>query len=231
MALVVVPLVLGAVLVVADLAASAAAERGIAQRVQQSGGLAARPEVEVRGRPFLVQALRGRYDEVVVRSADVPAGQLSFAGVETELRGVRVSLRQALSFSGAPVPIDALSTRAVVTYETLSASVRDRGLRVVGAQDGLVRVTGGVEVLGRTLEATAVSRPELADGEIVVTAERFEVGSAVADSVLSRGLGNRLDFRVELGELPYGLALTSLRAGPDGVVLTAAATDTVLPPR
>lgn len=231
MVLIVVLLVLGGVLVVADLAASGAAERGIAQRVQQSGGLSARPEVEVRGRPFLVQALRGRYDDVVVSSADVRAGQLSFSSVETELRGVRVPLRQALSNSRAPVPVESLDTRAVVTYEALTASVRDRGLQVVGAEDGLVRVTGGVEVLGRTLEATAVSRPELAEGEIVVTAERFEVGSSVADALLSRALGDRLDFRVELGELPYGLALTSLQAGPDGVVLTAAATDTVLPPR
>lgn len=229
--LVVVLLALGAVLVVADLAALRAAERGIAERVQQSGDLPARPQVEVHGRPFLVQALRGRYDDVVVRSAEVPTGQLSLSNVVTQLRGVRMPLRSALSETGRPVPVASLTTRAVVSYEALTDSLRDRGLRVVPAEDGLVRVTGSIQVLGRTLEASAVSRPELEDGEIVVTAERFEVGSSVADALLSRSLGNRLDFRVDLGELPYGLVLTSLRAGPDGVALTAAATDTVLPPR
>jgi hypothetical protein len=77
--LLVVLLVLGAGLVAGDLVASGVAERSIAQRVQQSGGLPERPEVEVRGRPFLLQALRGRYDDVVVRSAEVPAGQLGLS--------------------------------------------------------------------------------------------------------------------------------------------------------
>ena len=223
-------LVLGALLVVADVAASRAAERGIAERVRQAAELPELPEVEVHGRPFLLQALRGRYDDVVVRSVDVPAGELRFASLVTELRGARVPLRQALEASTAPVPVESLSARAVVTYEALSAPVEDRGLRVVGAEDGLVRVTGSLDVLGRTLEATAVSRPELEDGEIVVTAERFEVGSSVADSLLSRALGRRLDFQVDVGELPYGLTLTGLDAGPDGVVLTADATDTVIAP-
>ena len=231
MRLLVVLLVLAAGLVVADLAASSAAERAIAQRVQQTGELPERPEVEVRGRPFLLQALRGRYDEVAVSSADVPAGQLSVTSLVTELRGVRLPLRQALSSSASSVPVDALDTRAVVSYEDLTASVRDRGLRVVAAEEGLVRVTGELEVLGRTLEASAVSRPELEDGEIVVTAERFEVGNSVADALLSRTLGNRLDFRVAVGELPLGLALTGLRADASGVVLTAGARDIVLTPR
>jgi hypothetical protein len=228
--LLVVLLVLGAGLVAADLVASGVAERSIAQRVQQSGGLPERPEVEVRGRPFLLQALRGRYDDVVVRSAEVPAGQLGLSDVVTELSGVRVPLRQALSSTSAPVPVQSVRTRGVVSYEALTATVADRGLRVGAAEAGLVRVTGGVQVLGRTLEASAVSRPELVDGGIVVTAERFEVGSPAADALLTRGLGDRLDFRVDVAQLPFGLALTSLRAGADGVTVTAEATDTVLTP-
>ena len=228
--LVAVVVTLGAVLLVADLAAARIAEQRIAEQVQQSGDLATLPSVEVHGRPFLLQALRGRYDDVEVRSVDVPAGELRFSTLVSELRGARLPLRQALGSTPVPVPVASLRARADVTYEALTASVQDRGLRVVGAEDGLVRVTGSIEVLGRTLEATAVSRAELVDGAIVVTAERFEVGSGLADALLSRSLGNRLDFEVALDELPYGLTLTGLRAGLDGVVLTADATDTVITP-
>ena len=229
--LLVVLLVLIVALVAADVVVSKAAEGGIAKRVQQSGGFATPPEVEVRGRPFLVQVVRGRYRDVVVRATDIPAGELRFASLVTQLSGVQVPLSAVVSGERRPVPVERVSARAVVSYEALTGVVRQRGLRVVPASDGLVRVTGGVQVLGRTLEASAVSRPVLEGSEIVVTAERFEVGNAVADSLLSRALGNRLDFRVALGSLPYGLELTSLRAGSDGVVLTAGATDTVLEPR
>jgi hypothetical protein len=221
---VLVLLLVGAV----ELLAPRLAEQAVATRVQEAAGLAAAPEVEIRGRPFLTQAVRGRYDDVVVRGVDVPAGQVRFDSVVTQLTGVRLPLRAALARSVTSVPVDRLSTRAVLGYDDLTAVVRDRGLRVTPAGDGLVRVTGSLEVLGRTLEASAVSRPTLEARALVVTAERFEVGNSLADALISRALGNRLDFRVELAPLPYGLELRSLQVQRGGVVLLAQATDAVL---
>ena len=226
--LLLVLLVLLVVLVVADVVASKAAEGAIATRVQQSGGFASTPEVDVRGRPFLTQVVRGRYRDVEVRARDVPAGELRFASLVTQLRGVQVPLSTLISGETQAVPVERVSARALVSYEALTGVVASRGLRVTAAGDGLVRVTGSVQVLGRTLEASAVSRPVLEGSEIVVTAERFEVGNSVADALLSRALGNRLDFRVELAELPYGLELRSVDARPAGVVVLAQATDAVL---
>lgn len=223
--LVVVLLVAG---VVADVLAARAAEQAIAARVQQTGGLGASPEVEVRGRPFLLQAVRGRYDDVVVRASDVPAGQLRFDSLVTQMQGVRVPLGEALSGSVSRVPVDRISARGVVGYGALTALVADRGLRVVDAGGGRVRVTGSVQVLGRTLEASAVSLPTLEGNTLVVTAERLEVGNAAADALLSRALGNRLDFRLELAALPYDLTLSSLQVGPAGVAVLARATDGLL---
>jgi hypothetical protein len=119
----------------------------------------------------------------------------------------------------------------VLSYADLSAAVTDRGLRLAPAGGGLVRVTGTARVLGRELEATAVSRPELVDGTVVVMPERFEVGNDLADAVLTRALGDRLDVRLDVAALPYGLALTSLRAGGDGIVLQARSDGAVLSAR
>jgi hypothetical protein len=220
--------VLVLLVVAAEVVAPRVVESSVAAQVQEAAALASPPDVEVRGRPFLTQALRGSYDDVVVRAADVPAGQIAFDGVVTQLQGVEVPLGDAVSRSVTQVPVRRLSTRAVLGYDDLTAVVRDRGLRVSPADGGLVRVTGSLEVLGRTLEASAISRPTLSGGTLVVTPERFEVGNAVADSLISAALGNRLDVQVELAGLPFGLQLTSLAAGPDGVVLRAEATDTVL---
>lgn len=229
--LVVVLLVLAAVAVGADRLAASAVESAVAARLQSAGGLAATPEVEVRGVPFLTQAVRGRYGDVVVRAEGVQAGSLRVRSFVARLRGVRVPLGDAVRGEVAEVPVEALSGRAVLDYAALSAAVADRGLRVTDAGGGRVRVTGGVRVLGRDLEASAVSRTALDGAEIVVTAERFEVGAGPADAVLTRALGNRLDFRLRLGALPYGLALTDLRPAADGVVLTARSDGAVLRPR
>jgi hypothetical protein len=221
-------------LVVVTLAAAAellgpgVAERTLAARVQEAASLSAPPEVEVRGRPFLSQVVRGSYEDVVVRAARVPAGEVYVRSVVVQLTDVQVPLRAVLERSVDEVPVGRVGTRAVLGYDDLTAVVADRGLRVSEAESGLVRVTGGVDVLGRRLEAAAVSRPVLDGRTLVITAERFEVGSGLADDLLTRALGDRLDVRVELAPLPYGLQLRSLRAGPSGVVLEAQAVDTVL---
>lgn len=227
-ALFVTLLVLVGLVVVADAVAVRVTERTVAVRLQEAGGLATTPEVEVRGWPFLTQALRGRYEDVVVRARDAPAGQLRISSFVAQLTGLRVPLGEVLSGSVQQVPVERVTARAVITYADLTAAVAPQGLRVSADGPGLVRVTGSVQVLGRAMEATAVSRPTLDGTTLVVTAERFEVGNGMADAVLSRGLGNRFDFRIDLGALPYGLQLTGLVAANDGVVLTASATDAVL---
>lgn len=200
----------------------------VAARIKQESGLAASPEVELRGRPFLTQAVRGTYDDIVVRSRDVPAGRLSFETVETQLTGVQVPLASALTGQVDSVRVGRVSTRAVVGYDTLTAAVADRGLEVAPGETGLLRVTGRVDVLGETLSAVAVSRPSLEGQSIVVTAEQFEVGNDVANALISGALGKKLDFEIALDPLPYGLELRSVDARPAGVVLTAQATDVVL---
>lgn len=214
--------------VAVDRGSARVAERAVATRVAAAGGLAAAPDVDVRGRPFLTQAARGRYDDVVVRADGVQAGALRVSSLVAQLRGVDVPLRDVVSGRVEQVPVDAVTARAVVRYADLAPLVADRGLGVAPAGDGLARVTARVTVAGRTLEATAVSRPTLEGRALVLTAERFEVGSGIADAVLSRALGSRLDFRVDVGELPYGLALTDLRAAGDGVVLQARSDGAVL---
>jgi hypothetical protein len=227
--LVVLLLVLTALLVVADRLAVRAVERDVAARLADAGRLPTAPEVDVRGTPFfLTQAVQGRYDDVVVRAEGVRAGNLRVRHFVAQLRGVELPLRDVVTGEVDAVPVASLTARAVITYADLSEAVVDRGLRVSPAGGGRARVTGGVRVLGQNLEASAISRATLEGRTIVVTAERFEVGNTVADAVLSRALGNRLDFRLDLGPLPYGLELTDVRAGGDGVVLHARSDGAVL---
>jgi hypothetical protein len=116
-----------------------------------------------------------------------------------------------------------------VAYDQLARRSKERALAVT-ADGRRLRVTGEVRVLGRTVTATALSRVEVVEGDLLVTAESYQVGGEVASEVLSRALGGRLDLRVPVEQLPYGLRVTGVEVAPDGVVVLATAGATVLSP-
>jgi hypothetical protein len=226
--LVALVVVLG-LLLVADRVGAAVAADAVASQVQASTRLASEPEVEIDGFPFLTQALAGRYGEVTVQARDVPAGELTLSRLDATLSGVQVPLSQALSGSVTRVPVAGVTARALVAYDELSRRSGDRRLTVAPAGDR-VRVTGSAQVLGRTVTATAVSRIEVVDGALLVTAESYTVGDAAADDLLTRALGGRLDLRIPVTGLPYGLQLTAVDVRDDGVSVRAHAGATVLAP-
>jgi len=219
--------VLAGLLLVADRGLAAAAQRTVASEVQLAAGLAAEPDVDLGGFPFLTQAVRGRYDRVEVSSTRVPAGALVLDRLDAVLLGAQVPLGEAISGSVARVPVEQITARALVSYDQLEQQAEDRGL-TFAPDAGRLRVTGTVEIFGRELSAVAVSRLDVVDGDLIVTAESFEVGSDLADSLLTGALEGRFDLRVPVQDLPYGLTMTAVEVAPDGVVVLAQATDTVL---
>ena len=216
-------------LLVVDRGAAFVASKVVASQARTAGGLASTPDVDVTGFPFLTQALRGRYDRVTVEARGVPAGEVQLARLDATLSGVRVSLSDALRGSLDTVPVDSVEARALVDYDQLSERA-GASRRTVTPDGDMVRVFGEVDVLGRSFSAVAVSRVELVEGDIVVTGESYEVGSSAADRLVTRALRGRLDLRVPIGTLPYGLGLTGVEVQPDGVAVIARATDTVLSP-
>lgn len=211
----------------ADRAVAAVAARVIAAEVQSSAGLASEPEVDIAGFPFLTQAVAGRYDRVEVAARDVPAGDLTLARLDATLSGVQVSLSDALSGAVQRVPVQAVRARALVGYDELAGRSGERRLAFAPAGDR-VRVTGSLDVLGQMLSATAVSRVEVVEGDLLVTAEDYEVGNAAADRLVTRALGDRLDLRIAVSGLPYGLQVSGVTVQPDGVAVLASAGGTVL---
>lgn len=225
--LTVVLLVLAVLVAVADRVGAAVAGRAVAAELQSAVALSARPEAEVRGIPFLTQALAGRYEDVRVTAKDVPAGDLTVRELRAELAGVRAPLGEAVSGSLTEVAVDRVDARALVSYDALSRRSSERQL-TLSAEGDRLRVRGSVRVAGQTFAAEAVSQLAL-DGEVlVVKAEQVRVGDARVDRAIERALQGRLDLRVPLTGLPYGLSVTDVAVEPDGIRLTAAARDTVL---
>ena len=122
---------------------------------------------------------------------------------------------------------------ATVTATIPSASVQDllaerTQLDVEVAVDGeTLRMSG--EVLGIELSAGLVPRVDA--GRLLVDVEDLQLGGVTIDvDQLPAQAGSRLtDLEVPVEELPEGLELTQAVVVADGVRITAAGTDVVLP--
>ncbi|MBW3639591.1 MAG: DUF2993 domain-containing protein [Actinobacteria bacterium] len=212
---------------VGDRVAAGFAARTVASKLQSAAGLPERPDVDIAGVPFLTQAVAGRYERVEVSADAVPAGELSFAELTATLTGVQVPLSDVRTGDVDEVPVDMVDAQILLAYDELSRRSGNRRLTVTSAGDR-VRVTGSVQVLGRTVEATAISALTVEGEDLVVTAESFEVGNDAADAAVTRALRGRLDLRIPAGGLPYDLMLRGVEVEPGGVALRATARDVVL---
>ncbi|GAC1445740.1 MAG: DUF2993 domain-containing protein [Mycobacteriales bacterium] len=214
-------------LVAADRIAVVIAERAVASQLETAGRLSSRPDVSVRGFPFLTQALAGRYDDVEVAANEVTAGGGLISRLTASLHGVHVAAREALAGTVTSVPVDRLDATVLLSYADIGRQLRDRNLTLAPAGNQL-KVTGAVQILGQTLSASALSTVRVSGTSVVVTATQFLVGNKTADRLVTAALGNRLDFVVAVGRLPYGLRLSGVRVEPQGVLATASATGAVL---
>ena len=219
-------------LVAADRVGAAVAERALADELQRSGGFTSRPEVDVRGVPFLTQVLDGRYDRVDVVARDVDVGEVAGTPVQVSrlsatVRGARVPLEDAVSGTVTSVPVDRVDARVLLPFSVLQRST-DVGDLTVAPEGDRLRLRGSVEVFGQDFTGTALSRLTVEDGTVVVTAESVDVGNDLANDLVGRALEDRFDVRVPLRGLPYGLQVDAVSVQPDGLAVTARATDTVL---
>jgi hypothetical protein len=143
------------------------------------------------------------------------------------LRGARVPAADALSGTVTSVPVDEVDSRVLLPFSVLQRRT-DVGDLTVAPDGDRLRLRGSVEVLGRQVSASALSRLTVDDGAVVVTAESVDVGSDVASRLATRAVEGRFDVRIELGALPYGLQVESVEVRPDGLAVDARATDSVL---
>lgn len=225
--LVVLVAVLLGVGLLADRAVERWAEGYVADRLTEQAGLAGRPDVDVRGFPFLTQALDGRYDDVRISLTAEELGQQGTTA-DVRLTGVHLPLSTVISGDVQEVPVDRIDGTATLSYDLLSDQLGgDTTLRAEG--DGL-RVTKTVEVLGYTLPLTATGTVALDGNELVVDVQRASGAGVDVPGSLVDQVGDLLDLRYTVPPLPFGLRLTSVTPARDGVVVEVEATDTVLAP-
>lgn len=219
--------VLGVLLVVADRVAAWAAQRAVAGHVATE--LASYqvdsqpPEVTVGGFPFLTQVASGRFESVTLRLRNVGSSGVTLPVVELTAAGVTVAASTLVEREG-PIDAERVDGSATIGYASVTALTDLPELSLSPAADGSVAVRVPAELLGNPVAVVGAAAVSVTDGVVQLRVTDLAVEGAAelppgADQLLA-DISRRLSVDVPLPPLPYGLAVESVRAEPDGIAVS-----------
>jgi hypothetical protein len=222
-------IVLVILLVAVDRVAWLVAQRGVADSIQSSADLATRPDVKVRGFPFLTQVIKGRYDHVDGTLDDLSVQDgLTVDQLKVQLNGVHVTLGELIHRTISSAPVDSASATATVSYDSIDqvakANLPGRGLDVEFTQGraGLLSVTGTYSSSLIKTQINGDAQVLIQNGELVVRVvpESLDRLPVAVRSEVTPLLGGSY----RLPSLPFGFKAKSVSVEPNGIAVLATAT-------
>lgn len=154
-------------LLLADRLAQYYAQTKAADKLQQSLGLATRPDVDIHGFPFLTQLLDERIDQVDVTVPDVSADRVSLAEVRATAKDVRIVGDAPTSIKGAV--IGRLDGEVLLSFDDLNRELGASQLKFTGSGPDAVLVNGELAVAGQDLRVRAQARIKRDNGRALTT--------------------------------------------------------------
>ena len=179
-AIVVTLFVLALLAVGADFGLRLLAESRLATAAQSLYGLPERPDLALRGFPFLLQVARSRFEEVAVEVEDVELEGLAFDRVTLTLEDATFPRESLLSGIGV-VTSSGGHAEVVIGEEAISAYLQEEvgvAVRVRFAGPG-VRVSTRVSVGGETTTASAGGRVRVEGDALLFEPGAVEVEGSI----------------------------------------------------
>ncbi|MFC5032238.1 DUF2993 domain-containing protein [Streptomyces sp. DSM 41987] len=228
--LLIVLVVLGGLFVAADRIAVSVAQDKAAERAQLTQGLSSKPDISIKGFPFLTQVASDKLDDVKITAHDIQAGtgaeRLRIDSFTADLRGVNLSgdYQRAVA--------DTADGSAFITYADLSAAAPPGVTVAYGGESkdgkGRVKVTGSVTMpLIGTVKRSVTSVISVEHGDTVRLHADAIPG---ADSIpgLDKLIREKIDFTRSLVGLPTGIKVQSVVTTPSGISVAVSGTNVVL---
>jgi hypothetical protein len=201
------------VLVALDFGARAFAESKVSSEIQ-SQGFPKKPDVSIKGFPFLTQVISRDMKSIEISSTDVPAGPVTIHSIDAVMNGVHINS----GFNGATV--DTLHGTATITFGELSNSLANQvgPLGSLGGA-GLTLKAAGPDEVTATLDLLVTS------GSATWKVTREAGNKLGIHLVSSNGLPSELlnsvqDITVPLSGLPLHLQIDSVSVTSNGIVGT-----------
>lgn len=212
--LAIVVLVLAALFTAADRITVGLAESQVAQTIQTSQGLAAKPSVSIDGFPFLTQVLGMKLDKVSLDARGIERNNIRVTDLRADAHGVH------LGNGFHPQSIDALSGTAFFNWADLDAAAAPlvagygiKDLQLSEGPGGTLKIAGTALGVAGTAEGAITVGP---NNRITVRTTKLEAGFlSIPD----------FHFTYAIGALPLKITLDAFHIDEDGIRVSASAAD------
>ena len=232
-------LLLLAAAAVADRVAASYAERTISDRVAEQvsnqKATSEKPDVTIEGFPFLTQVARGEYHEIKIGLANFagPAGDnrtIKMKSLDITANDVRAPLETLRSGNG-DIVAGTVTGVGLVDYPQLVELVGQPGVKLA-EKEGKLTGSAPVQVLGQTFNVSGTAELTVKPDNIVQVHFANVTAAGLPDNAVVRGLINtyvqKLAFDLTVPALPLNLKVESVQPRPDGLLVTARASNVTL---
>jgi hypothetical protein len=208
--------------------AGSAAQKSLAQQAyfQQA------PKVQVRGFPFLTQALGGTYDDVEVTASAVQLDGVTGHDLKADLKGVHLSASAAISGHVTSVPVDSVAGSVRFDYPDLAALIAVPGVSglSLSASGNQVLVSATVVIPGLNVSTTVsgAATIRVAGGTVALTVTGLKASGLTVPAVLLQQVAASLSVPISIPALPYGLQIDQLTPQAAGILVTGSAAHIVV---
>jgi hypothetical protein len=236
--LIVLLIIIVGALAVLDRFGASYAERVISDRVAEQvadqKATSEKPDVTIKGVPFLTQVLKGRYQEIKIElqnfAGPVPNGKtIRMPVLDIRAKDVRAPLETLRTKRGNIVATTVTGT-GTVDYATVAQLVDKPGVKLA-EKDGKLAVTAPLTVLNQQVTVHGTADVAVQNNTVSL---RFEQVTAdgVPDVPLVQNLLNnyarQISVDLRLPQLPLKLTVQKVEPTPAGLVVTAGANEVPL---
>jgi hypothetical protein len=232
--LLVLLLVLAGLLFAADRVAANVAEKKIADQVTkevaQQNAQSAPPQVTVGGFPFLTQVIAGNYEHVKIVMHDVTGSvngdSVSLPQLDVNARDVKASI-DTLRTGQGEVVAKTVDGAATISYASVVELIKQPGIKL-SERNGKLLASVPVKFLNQQFTLTGTAAMTVSKGQIrikfdQVTAEGLP--NVPLAQQLVNNVAKNISINVALPDLPFRLDVQKVTPTPDGLSVTAAASN------
>jgi hypothetical protein len=216
--LLVILILLVIAIVIADRALLYGAESELGKRVNQEYPMDSEPEVDIRGIPFLTQAISGEYSEITMVTGAFTYQDIQFERVDVTLHDVEAPLSDMLSTPSATA--GHAEGAALLPYSELQRRLPE-GM-AIEQEGGEPRLAGDLPIQGFSVPVESGIEISVEDSVLTVTPTEVEVGEAAIDV---SGVADQLAFSFPVDGLPFDLQISAVEALPNGVQISVEGSD------
>jgi hypothetical protein len=204
------------------------ADQQIAKRVQNAQDLTSRPDVSIKGFPFLTQVFSGHYGQMDVTVRNFTRNGLTVDRVRVSAHGVSVPLGQVISGKVKEVPVDRADAVVTIGFANLNkylASQLTSGVLKVSGQGEKLKLTGTLP-FPPSISVSVQTNIDVASNSITLRPASLDtlLASIPGGQALRSMVDRFFTVKLPISQLPFGISLKQATVVKDAVVISASAT-------